>query len=269
MTNKTRIALKLAYIGDRYHGFQIQQNAHAIESEIFASLEKNRIVEDIKEARYSRAARTDRGVHASGQVITFDTSTGFGDSLPMIINHDLPDDIWVWAYAEVSSGFNARRDAVRRDYRYFLYNRGFNVPAMEESSRLFAGTHDFSNFAKKIEGAVRTIDRIEIHERDGFVIIDVSAPSFLWNMVRRIAAALEQIGMGLQDSCWIRELLDPAHHPNHQGVTPAPAYGLVLRNVAFEGVEWIEDEYLKWKMGDAFMGAFVWHATMKEIYSGL
>ena len=114
MTNKTRIALKLAYIGDRYHGFQIQQNAHAIESEIFASLEKNNIVDDIKEARYSGAARTDRGVHASGQVIAFDTSTGFGDPLPRIINRDLPDDIWVWAHAVVPSGFDARRDAVRR-----------------------------------------------------------------------------------------------------------------------------------------------------------
>jgi tRNA pseudouridine38-40 synthase len=269
MTNKTRIALKLAYIGDRYHGFQIQQNAHAIESEIFASLEKNDIVDDIKEARYSGAARTDRGVHASGQVIAFDTSTGFGDPLPRIINHDLPDDIWVWAHAEVPSVFDARRDAVRRDYRYYLYDRGYNVPAMRESSRLFAGTHDFSNFAKKIEGAVRTINRIEVCERDDFIIIDVSAPSFLWNMVRRIAAALEQIGAGSQDSGWIRELLDPKRHPLHQGIMPAPAYGLVLRNVAFEGVGWIEDEYSRRKMRDTFSDARIRHTTMKAIYSGL
>ena len=269
MTNKTRIALKLAYIGDRYHGFQIQQNAHAIESEIFASLEKNNIVDDIKEARYSGAARTDRGVHASGQVIAFDTSTGFGDPLPRIINRDLPDDIWVWAHAVVPSGFDARRDAVRRDYRYYLYDRGYNVHDMQESGSLFTGTHDFSNFARKIEGAVRVIDRIEIHERDGFIIIDISAPSFLWNMVRRIAATLEQIGAGSQDSGWIRELLDPKRHPIHQGIKPAPAYGLVLRSVAFEGVEWIEDEYSKRKMRDAFMGALIWHTTMKSIYSGL
>jgi len=269
MTNKTRIALKLAYIGDRYHGFQIQQNAHAIESEIFASLEKNNIVDDIKDARYSGAARTDRGVHASGQVIAFDTGTGFGDPLPRIINHDLPDDIWVWAYSEVPSGFDPRRDAVRRDYRYYLYDQGYNVPAMMESSRLFTGTHDFSNFARKIEGAVRTINRIEVCERDGFIIIDVSAPSFLWNMVRRIAAALEQIGAGSQDSGWIRELLDPKRHPIHQGIKPAPAYGLVLQNLAFEGVGWTEDEYSKRKMGDAFIGARIRHATMNTIYSGL
>ncbi|MEA1869135.1 MAG: tRNA pseudouridine(38-40) synthase TruA [Euryarchaeota archaeon] len=269
MTNKTRIALKLAYIGDRYHGFQIQQNAHAIESEIFTSLGKNGIVDDIKEARYSRAARTDRSVHAAGQVIAFDTSAGFGDPLPRIINHDLPDDIWVWAYAEVPYGFDPRREAVRRDYRYYLYDRGYNVPAMRESGSLFAGTHDFSNFARKIEGAVRTINRIEVCERDGFIIIDVSAPSFLWNMVRRIAAALEHVGAGSQDSGWIRELLDPKRHPLHQGIKPAPAYGLVLQNVAFEGVEWIEDEYSKRKMRDAFMGARIRHATMKAIYSGL
>ena len=269
MANKTRIALKLAYIGDQYHGFQIQQNAHAIESEIFASLEKNNIVADIREARYSSAARTDRGVHASGQVIAFDTSTGFGDPLPRIINHDLPDDIWVWAYAEVHYGFDARRDAVRRDYRYYLYDRGYDVPAMRESSQLFTGTHDFSNFARKIEGVVRTINRIEVCERDGFIIIDVSAPSFLWNMVRRIAAALEQVGAGSQDSGWIRELLDPKRHPIHQGIEPAPAYGLVLRNVAFEGTRWIEDGYSKRKMRDAFVDARIRHATMNAIYSGL
>lgn len=269
MTNKTRIALKLAYIGDRYHGFQIQQNAHAIESEIFASLENNNIVNDTKESRYSRAARTDRGVHASGQVIAFDTSTSFGDSLPRIINHDLPDDIWVWAYAEVPSVFDARRDAVRRDYRYYLYDQGYNVPDMKESSRLFTGTHDFSNFARKIEGVVRTINRIEVCERDGFVIIDVSAPSFLWNMVRRIAAALEQVGAGFQDSGWIRELLDPKRHPIHQGIHPAPAHGLVLQSVAFKGVEWIEDEYSKRLMRNAFMNARIRHATMNAIYSGL
>jgi len=269
MTDKTRIALKLAYIGDRYHGFQIQQNAHAIESEIFASLEKNNIVDNIKDARYSRAARTDRGVHAAGQVIAFNTRAGFGDSLPRIINHDLPGDIWVWAHAEVPPGFDARRDAVRRDYRYYLYDQGYNVPDMRESGSLFTGTHDFSNFARKIEGAVRTIDRLEIHERYGFIIIEVSAPSFLWNMVRRIASALEQIGTGSQDSCWIRELLDPKRHPIHQGIMPAPAYGLVLRNVAFDGVEWMEDEYSKTKMRGAFADARIRHTTMKEIYSGL
>ncbi|MEA1894147.1 MAG: tRNA pseudouridine(38-40) synthase TruA [Euryarchaeota archaeon] len=269
MTNKTRIALKLSYIGDRYHGFQIQQNAHAIESEIFASLEKNNIVHGIREARYSSAARTDRGVHASGQVIAFDTSAGFGDSLPRIINHDLPDDIWAWAYAEVPYGFDARRDAVRRDYRYYLYDRGYDVLAMTESSQLFTGTHDFSNFARKIEGVVSTINKIKVCERDGFIIIDVSAPSFLWNMVRRIAAALEQIGAGLQDSGWIEELLDPKQHPIHQGLQPAPAYGLVLQSVAFEGVEWIEDEYSKRVMEDAFVGVRIRHATMNAIYSGL
>jgi tRNA pseudouridine38-40 synthase len=140
---------------------------------------------------------------------------------------------------------------------------------MQESGSLFTGTHDFSNFARKIEGAVRVINRIEIHERDGFIIIDISAPSFLWNMVRRIAATLEQIGAGSQDSGWIRELLDPKRYPIHQGIKPAPAYGLVLRSVAFDGVEWIEDEYSKSKMRGAFADALIWHTTMKTIYSGL
>lgn len=268
MTTPTRIALKLAYTGDRYHGFQIQPNVRTVESEMFSSLKKSGIVNDIKVARYSRAARTDRGVHAAGQVIAFDTGTGFGDSLPRIINSNLPDDIWVWAHAEVPDDFDPRRDAISREYRYFLYNKGYSVSDMRESSHLFIGTHDFSNFTKETEDTIRTIDKIDIHERNDLIVIDVTAPGFLWNMVRRIVAALEQIGCRKCDQDWLLDMLNPAHH--RQGIKTAPAYGLVLRNVVFEGIEWIEDEYSKRRMESAFMDAMVWHATMKEVlHSGL
>ena len=268
MTASTRIALKLAYTGDRYHGFQIQPNVCTVEYEVFSSLKKSGIVNDIREARYSRAARTDRGVHAAGQVIAFDTGTGFGDSLTRIINSNLPDDIWAWAHAEVPDDFDPRRDAIRREYRYFLYNRGYDLTLMRESSHLFTGTHDFSNFTKEKGGTIRTIDKIDIHERNNLIVIDITAPSFLWNMVRRIAAALEEIGCRSRNQDWLLDMLNPARH--RQGIKPAPAYGLVLRNVVFEGIEWIEDEYSKRRMEKAFMDAMVWHATMKEVlYSGL
>ncbi len=268
MTASTRIALKLAYIGDRYHGFQIQPNVRTVESEIFVSLKKSGIVNDIKEARYKRASRTDRGVHASGQVVAFDTGAEFGDSFPRIINSNLPDDIWVWAHAEVPDDFDPRRDAIRREYRYFLYNRGYDLTIMRESSHLFIGTHDFSNFTKEREDTVRIIDTIDIQEKNNLIIVDITAPSFLWNMVRRIAAALEQIGCGTRNQDWLSDLLDPAHHS--QGIKPAPAYGLVLRNIVYREIVWIEDEYSKRRMKKAFMNAMVWHATMKEVlHSGL
>ena len=276
----TRIALKLAYIGDRYHGFQIQPNVRTVESELFSALEKSGIVEDIKEARYSGAARTDRGVHAAGQVVAFDAGTGFGKLgglLPRIINSNLPDDIWVWAYAEVCCNFDPRRNAVSRTYRYFLPNRGYNVPDMAESSQLFIGTHDFSNFTKDRDDTVRTIDEIEIHEhkRDRFIVIDTRARSFLWNMVRRIVAALEKIGSGERDSDWILGLLNPVHRDrNHDrdhksGIAPAPAYGLVLRDVAYRksDVSWITDGYSEERMKRAFMGAMIRHSTMAAVYS--
>jgi len=87
-------------------------------------------------------------------------------------------------------------------------------------------------------------------------------------MVRRIAAALEEIGCRSRNQDWLLDMLNPARH--RQGIKPAPAYGLVLRNIVFEGIEWIEDEYSKRRMEKAFMDAMVWHATMKEVlYSGL
>lgn len=275
----TRIALKLAYIGDRYHGFQIQPNVRTVESELFSSLETSGVVENIKEARYSGAARTDRGVHAAGQVVAFNTTTRFGGLLPRIVNSNLPDDIWVWAYAEVCCDFDPRRDAISRTYRYFLHNRDYKVPDMRESSQLFAGTHDFSNFTKDQEDTVRTIDEIEIreHKRDRFIVIDVRARSFLWNMVRRIVFALEKVGSGERDSDWILGLLNPVHHNhnhNHNrdhksGVAPAPAYSLVLRDVAYRSsdVSWITDGYSEERMKRAFMGAMVRHSTMTAVYS--
>ncbi len=267
----TRIALKLAYIGDRYHGFQIQSNAYAVETEIFASLREAGIASDIKElreARYSRSARTDTGVHAFGQVIAFDTESGFGDLLSRIINSRLPDDIWVWAYAEVPPGFNARRDAISREYRYFLYDRGYNIGSMRDSASLLTGRHDFLNFTKAREDTVKTIDRITMHERNGFIIIDVAAQSFLWNMVRRIVSALELIGESTRDRDWLWGLLNFADHADVecQGPKPAPAYGLVLRNVVFDGVEWSEDHYSKRRMKEAFSEMMVRHDVMKEIY---
>jgi len=274
----TRIALKLAYIGDRYHGFQIQPNVRTVESELFSSLEKSLIVEDIKEARYSGAARTDRGVHAAGQVVAFDAGTGFGrlgGSLPRIVNSNLPDDIWVLAYAEVCCDFDPRRNAVSRTYRYFLYNRDYAVPDMRESSQLFIGTHDFSNFTKDRDDTIRTIDEIEIHEhkRDRFIVIDVRARSFLWNMVRRIVFALEKIGSGERDSDWIFGLLNPVHRNRNRdhesGIAPAPAYGLVLREVAYRksDVSWITDGYSEERMKRAFMGEMIRHSTMAAVYS--
>nr|QNO48033.1 tRNA pseudouridine synthase A [Methanosarcinales archaeon ANME-2c ERB4] len=270
-SEKTRIALKLAYIGDRYHGFQIQSNAYAVETEIFASLREAGIASDItelREARYTRSARTDTGVHAFGQVIAFDTESGFGDLLPRIINSRLPDDIWVWAYADVPLGFNARKDAISREYRYFLYDRGYNIDRMRESAFILTGRHDFLNFTKAREDTVRTIDRITIHKRNGFIAIDVAAQSFLWNMVRRIVSALELIGEGTRDRDWLWGLLNFADNADVecQGPKPAPAYGLVLRNVVFDGVEWIVDRYSKRRMKEAFSEMMVRHATMKEIY---
>lgn len=94
-----RVALKLAYIGTEFHGSQIQPNVETVEGELFKAL-RTSIIESPKSANYTCAGRTDAGVHALEQVVSFDTDK-LNLAIPRVINSELPSGIWVWAHAEV------------------------------------------------------------------------------------------------------------------------------------------------------------------------
>ncbi len=264
-----RVALKIGYLGTNYHGFQIQPQSEVptIESELFEALKKLRIIGDRKAANYSAAGRTDKGVHALSQVVSFDTSNP--NVTPRMINSMLPDDIWVFALAKPYSGFNARKDAISREYRYFLFLPDeFSDPAltrMREASELFIGAHDFSNFSQhEDEGhsPIREIKRIEIGKRKSFVIIDIEASGFLRKMVRKIVSALRTVGSGMKDKKWVEDLLKLRVK---EQIEPAPAFGLVLKNVSYHGVEFVEDEYAKRRITERLKKDLVFHATIAEV----
>ena len=114
-----RIALLLEYDGSRYRGFQWQPDAPTIQSELELAIEKL----TGESVRVAGAGRTDSGVHARGQVASFLTSSAFPpETLLQALNHHLPDDISVHTASEVDLGFDPRRDAVSRRYRYVIYN---------------------------------------------------------------------------------------------------------------------------------------------------
>ncbi len=264
-----RVALKIGYLGTNYHGFQIQPQSEVptIESELFEALKKLGIIGDRKAANYSAAGRTDKGVHALSQVVSFDTSNP--NVTPRMINSMLPDDIWVFALAKPYSGFNARKDAISREYRYFLFLPDeFSDPAltrMREASELFIGAHDFSNFSQhEDEGhsPIREIKRIEIGKRKSFVIIDIEASGFLRKMVRKIVSALRTVGSGMKDKKWVEDLLKLRVK---EQIEPAPAFGLVLKNVSYHGVEFVEDEYAKRRITERLKKDLVFHATIAEV----
>ena len=154
-----KIALKIAYIGTNFHGFQRQPNLRTIEGELIYTLKKLGYIDDLKKSKFQIAGRTDKGVHSLGNVISFITDK---EVLINQINHKLPYDIQILAKTPVRYGFRPRY-ALMRYYRYMFFEENLDISAMEELSKLFLGEHDFTNFSKRDQKTpVRKIDNINI-----------------------------------------------------------------------------------------------------------
>ena len=271
---RERVALKIGYLGTLYHGFQIQPQSvgPTIEGELFTALKNLDIIEDQASSNYSAAGRTDKGVHALSQVVSFDTANP--NVTPRIINSMLPDDIWAFAIAKPPPGFNARRDAIAREYRYFLWVQpdvDMDITGMREASELFIGIHDFSNFSQPDNHeeneagsySSRTeIKRVSMEKRSSFIIIDIEARSFLRKMVRKIVSALKMVGSGTRDKRWVEDLLELRIA---EQIEPALAFGLVLKNVSYQGITFSEDEYAKRRIAARIKEDLIFHATMAEV----
>ncbi len=235
-----KVALKVAYIGTDFHGFQRQPDVKTVESELIEALKAANLIDNLKDSGYSIAGRTDRGVHALGNVISFRTN---GEVVINQINDYLPKSIRILALAGVRFGFKPRY-AKSRHYRYIIVNRkDLDLNKMENASKILKGTHDFSNFSKRSErNPIRTIDNIEISKKNDIIIIDVVGESFLWNMVRKIASVLFLVGNNELNINEIHAILDPSiNYP----VTPMPPDGLILMDTKYDGINFKYDEYAK------------------------
>jgi tRNA pseudouridine38-40 synthase len=246
-----RLALLLEYDGTAYGGSQYQENAPTVQGTLERAL--SRLTSE--PIRVALAGRTDAGVHARGQVASF--LTGSRHSVETFVrgtNALLPADISVQAAAEVPPDFNPRRDAVRRWYRYTLYlgrsrsalmrNRAWHVaerldlPAMSTAAGFLAGSHDFAAFAPPSEArrgsTRREVFRAAVTQSAGecLVHVDIEANAFLQRMVRRIVAALVEVGSGKRTSAEFRGLIEGAR-PGAAAAT-APARGLCLMRVRYE-----------------------------------
>ncbi len=262
------MALKLGYLGTNYHGFQIQPDVATIESELFRAFQRIGLFEDRRSACYSAAGRTDKGVHALAQVVSFETSRP--DLTPRMINGMLPDDIWVYAIARPRPEFDARRDAVSRKYRYFLYpHEDLDLSRMQEASELLIGVHNFYNFAQRHEASsyIREIMHMEVRIEDPFIIFDVEANSFLRKMVRKLVSALCMVGRGERDMMWLKSLLELRHE---EGIAPAPAHGLVLWDVVYnEEPGFVLDEYVMNRIEERLKHDLCFHATIARVLQEL
>jgi tRNA pseudouridine38-40 synthase len=222
-----RLAFRVCYLGDHFYGSQLQPDQRTVEGEFIAACEETALFSDWREAGFSFAGRTDRGVHARGQVCAF--STTYPDRAIQALNYHLPADIWCTAAAAVPDDFKPRYAAGTRTYHYYLPAGELDIAAMADAAAVFVGTHDFSRFSRP-EGKdpCRTVLSASVHTGDDLVVFEVCGLSFLWNMVRCMATALISAGSGTTDAAAIRQLLK---NPGGTRLAAAPPEGLVLWDV--------------------------------------
>ncbi len=178
--------------------------------------------------RVACAGRTDRGVHALGQVVHFDTDAvrtleGWRRGVAAL----LPPSISVGWSAFVDPSFDARFAAVARTYHYLLMVQPYRSPhwvgragwvhtpldvaAMDRAARALVGTHDFSAFRSaecQAKTPIKTMSIASVRGHDDFVLFTFKASAFVQHMVRNLVGALIAIGRGRKDPAWITELLD-------------------------------------------------------------
>lgn len=248
MVTSTKIVLTVEYDGTSYHGFQLQADQPTIQGEIEESLRKL----TGERSRVAAASRTDAGVHARGQVVSFRT----GSSLPSLtfvkgLNHYLPGDIAVKAAYRVSDSFNVRRNAISREYNYYILNsptrspirRGFSylvpgsldIQAMNQAGQALIGRHDLASFVTCLEpgikSTVRNIYRARTEKTDDLVTFNMVANSFLPHQVRNTVGALIEVGLGKMTVDDFHSIVE-AKRPGLAGPA-APACGLCLMRVNY------------------------------------
>jgi tRNA pseudouridine38-40 synthase len=205
------------------------------------------------------AGRTDTGVHASGQVISFTTSRSFPfDRLAIALNSSLAYDISVRDVAIVEDGFSARFSARERQYVYAILHRkdraalladrayhvygSLDIDAMREAATHLIGERDFRSFCGVLPEngvTIRTVTGIEIEERDELVRVRVSADGFLHRMVRTIVGTLVECGLARRGAATMPAILS-AKSRAAAGLT-APPHGLYLAGVRYDDY----DSYLE------------------------
>lgn len=224
MEQERRIALKFAYDGTSFHGFQRQPDRLTVEGELIGALMKVGAVRSPRECGYRSSSRTDRGVSALGNVVSFRTAFELGE-ICSAANSEM-DDVWAFSALEVTDDFNPRA-AKQRWYRYHLVRSGQNLDLMRQLASRFVGVHDFASYARRdYRNPMRKVDSIGISETGGFLAMDFRAESFLWNMVRRIVWVLNEASSGRLDS----ECVGPgSKRPRRVGLAP-PEF-LVLMDI--------------------------------------
>ncbi|WP_281864910.1 tRNA pseudouridine(38-40) synthase TruA [Planomicrobium okeanokoites] len=244
-----RMKAVIAYDGSGFAGYQIQPEARTIQMELMKVL-KN--IHKGRDVQVVASGRTDAKVHATGQVIHFDTDFNIPvEGWLKALNVLLPEDIRVFSIEEATPEFHARYHTIGKTYRYKWdrskiispFTRNYmvhlkqrpDVDAMRKAAKAVLGTHDFSSFCAANTGVVdkvRTIRRLDFEEHGEELHMVIEGSGFLYNMVRIIAGTLFEVGIGKRQPEEMAGIIRSADRAA-AGKTAA-AHGLYLENVEYE-----------------------------------
>ena len=240
--------LIIEYDGTNYSGWQKQENAPSVQETIETAI-KGFAGET---ATLFVAGRTDAGVHAKGQVASFNTSKSFtSQTIKRALNYYLAGkNIVIVEVQEVDNDFNARFSAKKRYYQYVIINRDtplaldlhrawhvypkLDEKIMQEAAQLLIGEHDFSTFRAsecQARSPIKTIDKLEIIRENDHIFLNIEAPSFLHHQVRNIVGTLKLVGTHKWTITDFKKALDAKDR--RQGGPTAPAHGLYFIKVDY------------------------------------
>lgn len=238
--------LDIAYDGSGFRGYARQDAHRTVQGELESAL-----------STYLRgpvntavAGRTDSGVHALGQVVSFEFDSEVDLSrLPRAINGIVGPELAVRAASVAPEGFNARFSATWRRYRYRMHTaptpdplsrhvawhvgEDLDVDLMRETAAVFVGDHDFSSFCRKVEGKsnVRRVTETSLAESGDFLDFWIQANAFCHQMVRSIVGYLYDVARGYSDGSLVSEVIEAGDRSTV--ATVAPPHGLVLWEVGY------------------------------------
>ncbi|KFZ36746.1 tRNA pseudouridine synthase A [Shewanella mangrovi] len=242
-----RIALGVEYDGNGFYGWQRQAEVDSVQGQLERVLSK--IADEPIELQC--AGRTDAGVHATGQVVHFDTGAERNiGAWTLGVNANLPDNIAVrWAKV-VDDEFHARFSATARRYRYIIYNHNLRPGIlrkgvshyhgdldelrMHRAAQHLLGENDFTSFRAvqcQSRTPFRNVHRVDVTRHGDFIIVDIAANAFLHHMVRNIVGSLLEVGYGNQEEHWIADVL--AMKDRTKAAATAKPHGLYLVDVTY------------------------------------
>lgn len=255
------VKLVIEYDGTHFHGWQKQPKLRTVQGLLEGVL--TGVLESRKSVEVAGAGRTDAGVHAWGQVASFNAPLPMPvEKLPRVLNTFLPADIAVRSAEVVPDSFHATRSAKSRTYRYVFrsggppsplrrlyswhHTRSLNVMRVIEAAPLLVGTYDFSAFrdvGSEAKSNTKTVYRSEVREMGHSEIrYEIEADSFLYNMVRIIAGTLAEIGTGKRAP---DDLVRALQTKKRAAAGPtAPPEGLFLVSVNYDEPGEIRDPHV-------------------------